>query len=56
MTTAGRKRLGELRQLHRRLEQDFLAPLDDEERRELHVLLRRLAEHHLPQCRFSAPR
>lgn len=55
MTAAGRKTLAELRQLHRRLEQDFLAPLDEDERRQLHVLLQRLAEHHLPQCRLSAP-
>jgi MarR family transcriptional regulator, lower aerobic nicotinate degradation pathway regulator len=55
MTAAGRKTLGQLRQLHQRLEREFLAPLDDDERHELHVLLRRLAEHHLPQCRLSAP-
>ena len=55
MTAEGTKTLGQLRQLHRRLEQDFLAPLDDDERRDLHVLLRRLAEAHLPQCPLSAP-
>jgi DNA-binding MarR family transcriptional regulator len=55
VTPGGRKALGQLRQLHHQLEQDFLAPLDDDESRQLHVLLRRLAEHHLPQCRLSAP-
>jgi DNA-binding MarR family transcriptional regulator len=55
MTPAGRKTLGELRALHRQLEQDFLAPLDERERAELHALLLRLAERHLPQCRLSKP-
>ena len=55
MTATGRTTLAKLRSLAKSLEEDFLAPLDDDERRDLHVLLRRLAEAHLPQCPLSAP-
>ena len=44
-----------LRTLSRRLEDDFLASLDEGERAQLHALLRRLAEQHLPHCRRGAP-
>jgi DNA-binding MarR family transcriptional regulator len=54
MTPAGRKTLGKLRALSARLEDDFLDALDERERRQLHVLLRRLAEQHLPHCRVAA--
>ena len=55
MTPAGRKTLERLRRLSGRLEAEFLATLDDADRRELHALLRRLAEDHLPNCRPAAP-
>lgn len=51
MTAAGRKTLAKLRAISVRLEEDFLAPLDERERKVLHALLRDLAEHHLPACR-----
>jgi len=54
MTPAGRKMLARLRAVAKRLDDAFLAPLDERERRELHALLLRLAEHHLPHCRLAA--
>jgi MarR family transcriptional regulator, lower aerobic nicotinate degradation pathway regulator len=50
LTPGGKRALDELRALARRLEDDFLASLDDEERAQLHALLRRLAAQHLPHC------
>jgi DNA-binding MarR family transcriptional regulator len=54
MTAAGRKALERARRLSARLEEDFLSPLSEKERTQLHTLLRRLAEHHLPHCRFAS--
>jgi DNA-binding MarR family transcriptional regulator len=51
MTPAGRKTLGKLRALSTRLDDEFFAPLDAGERVQLHGLLLRLAEEHLPHCR-----
>jgi DNA-binding MarR family transcriptional regulator len=51
MTSAGRKTLARLRTLSARLEEEFLAPLDAQQREELHGLLLRLAEEHVPACR-----
>jgi DNA-binding MarR family transcriptional regulator len=50
MTPAGKTALGRLRRLSGDLEAEFLAPLDDAERAQLHQLLLRLAEHHVPNC------
>ena len=50
LTPAGRRTLAKLRALAGELEEAFLAPLDERERRELHALLLRLAERHLPHC------
>jgi MarR family transcriptional regulator, lower aerobic nicotinate degradation pathway regulator len=55
MTPAGRKALEKFRRLSSRLEDEFLASLSESEREELHRLLLRLAEQHLPNCRFAAP-
>jgi DNA-binding MarR family transcriptional regulator len=52
MTPAGRKTLERVRRLATKIEDDFLAPLDEVERRELHALLLRLAEQHLENCRI----
>ncbi len=46
LTPAGRETLAELRLITKRFEQEFLAPLDAEERETLRALLRRLAAHH----------
>jgi len=51
MTAAGKKQLARLRSLSAQLEDEFMDGLTDSERRELHGLLLRLAEHHLPNCR-----
>jgi DNA-binding MarR family transcriptional regulator len=52
ITPAGRKTLEKLRRISRQLEDEFLAPLDAAERRELHELLLRLGRRHLPNCRL----
>lgn len=54
LTPTGKKTLTRLRGLNRRLEDDFLAPLTEEERASLHALLLRLAEVHEPRCAFAA--
>ena len=53
LTPDGKRALAKLRALARKLEDDFLASLDEDERAQLHALLRRLAAQHLPHC---APR
>jgi len=50
ITTNGKRTLGKLRALARRLEDEFLAPLDAEQRDQLHALLLVLAERHEPRC------
>jgi DNA-binding MarR family transcriptional regulator len=50
LTAEGRSMLGRLRTLVRRLEDDFLSPLDAEQRAALHDLLATLASHHDPRC------
>ncbi|HVP75003.1 MAG TPA: MarR family winged helix-turn-helix transcriptional regulator [Gaiellaceae bacterium] len=49
LTPEGKRALSRLRALARRLEDDFLATLDDGERAQLYTLLLQLAEQHLPQ-------
>ena len=58
MTAQGKRTLRRLRTVNRRLEDDFLAPLGDKERAQLHALLLRLAERHEPRCAAlpAAPR
>ncbi len=56
VTTEGKRALAKLRTLSGKLEDEFLAPLGERERKQLHELLLRLAEHHLPHCsRNSEP-
>jgi DNA-binding MarR family transcriptional regulator len=50
MTPAGKRTLVKLRALARKLEDDLLQPLDAEERAQLHGLMLRLAQRHLPPC------
>ena len=46
---AGKEKLQELRKLAKGVEEEFLAPLDDEHREALHDLLIELAAHHDPR-------
>src|SRR5438093_11860790 len=56
LTTDGEKTLRRLRALSKEIEDEFLSPLSNEERANLHALLYRLAEKHDPRCAaFSAP-
>jgi MarR family transcriptional regulator, lower aerobic nicotinate degradation pathway regulator len=55
MTPAGKKQLELLRRLSRELEDDFFSSLSESEREQLHSLLFRLAERHLPNCSMSFP-
>ena len=50
LTPDGKKALAKLRALTKQLDDEFLAPLDDAERDELHALLLKLAERHEPRC------
>jgi DNA-binding MarR family transcriptional regulator len=50
ITPNGRRTLGRLRALAKRLEDEFLAPLDAEQRESLHALLLLLAARHEPRC------
>jgi DNA-binding MarR family transcriptional regulator len=50
ITPDGKRTLGRLRALAKRLEDEFLAPLDAEQRESLHALLLLLAARHEPRC------
>jgi DNA-binding MarR family transcriptional regulator len=50
LTPDGKRQLAKLRALMERLDDEFLAPLDTEERAQLHTLLLKLAERHEPRC------
>jgi DNA-binding MarR family transcriptional regulator len=50
LTPAGRTTLGQLGAIAQRVEAEFLAPLDPEERKLLHSLLLELVAHHDPRC------
>jgi DNA-binding MarR family transcriptional regulator len=55
LTADGRAMLRRLRAVMRRLEDDFLAPLDADQRAQLKQLLGRLASHHDPRCALRGP-
>ncbi len=55
ITADGKRTLGKLRALSKRLEDEFLAPLDTEQREQLHALLLVLAERHEPRCTPPPP-
>ena len=56
LTADGEKTHRRLRALSAQIEDEFLSPLSDEERANLHALLYRLAEKHDPRCAaISAP-
>ena len=50
LTADGKRMLAKLRALAKRVEDEFLAPLDAEQREALHALLLVLAERHEPRC------
>jgi DNA-binding MarR family transcriptional regulator len=53
MTQEGRKTLTRVRRLSQQLEDEFFASLDDAERQQLQVLLRRVADQQLPNCALA---
>jgi MarR family transcriptional regulator, lower aerobic nicotinate degradation pathway regulator len=55
MTPEGTRMLRRLRTLARKNEDEFLEPLSESDRAELHRLLLRLAEKHEPRCALSVP-
>jgi hypothetical protein len=55
MTPDGTRMLRRLRALARKNEDEFLEPLSESDRAELHRLLLRLAEKHEPRCAQSVP-
>jgi DNA-binding MarR family transcriptional regulator len=50
LTPEGRKALKHMRTVAKRVEDEFLAPLDAEQREQLHALLLVLAGRHEPRC------
>jgi hypothetical protein len=55
MTPDGRRALGRLRAHPRQIEDDLLGPLDERQRQQLHTLILRLSQHHLPNCGENVP-
>jgi DNA-binding MarR family transcriptional regulator len=50
LTADGKRTLGRLRACATKVEDEFLAPLDAEQREQLHEILLVLAERHEPRC------
>jgi len=53
LTADGKRELSKLRSIVKRIEDEFFAPLDADERQQLHQLLVRVARYHDP--RFAPP-
>jgi DNA-binding MarR family transcriptional regulator len=56
LTPEGKRMLHKLRAVVQQVEDEFLSPLNDDERASLHALLLRLAEKHEPRCAARAER
>ena len=54
LTGDGKRMLRRLRSLAKQIEDDFLSPLSEKDRANLHALLLRLAEKHEPRCALAA--
>jgi DNA-binding MarR family transcriptional regulator len=54
ITSTGKRELARIREQIKRQEDEFLSPLDAADRKTLHELLLRLAEHNDPRCAFGA--
>ena len=54
ITAEGNRTLAKLRALSKRLEDEYHAPLDAEQREQLHALLLVLAQRHEPGCALQA--
>jgi MarR family transcriptional regulator, lower aerobic nicotinate degradation pathway regulator len=54
ITGPGKRQLARLREIVEQLEDEFLAPLDARDRKDLHDLLLRLAVHNDPRCTFNS--
>jgi DNA-binding MarR family transcriptional regulator len=50
LTADGKRELVRLRAAAQQVEEEFLAPLDEDDRKTFHALLIRLAVHHDPRC------
>jgi MarR family transcriptional regulator, lower aerobic nicotinate degradation pathway regulator len=50
LTPAGKKTLGRLRAIAKQIDAEFLAPLDADERQQLHALLLEVVAYHDPRC------
>src|SRR5689334_21519295 len=55
LTPAGREKLGELRAVMARMEEEVLAPLSADQRQELYAILSELAAYHDPRCAMRDP-
>jgi DNA-binding MarR family transcriptional regulator len=55
LTPGGHSMLLELRAIVQGLEDEFLSPLDADEREALHALLSKVASYHDPRCVLRGP-